>query len=73
MLNSGDDLAIFVLYCVAAKKFVVYRDQAERSAKEAVLVLPTGVAGELHCWMQYASQNGELVSTTVYVSLFVCL
>ncbi len=73
MLNSDDDLATFVVYNVAAKKFVVYKDQAERSAKEAVLVLPTGVAGELHCWMQYTSQNGERVSTTVYVSPFLCL
>ena len=66
VLNNDDDLATFVVYHSVERRFMVFKDVAERSEKAVLLEMPDGLEG-VHCWMQYRNRSGDLVSTTVFV------
>ncbi|WP_285059137.1 DUF6266 family protein [Pedobacter ginsengisoli] len=62
------DKASFVAYNPAKTKFIKFKDAAIRGDGEVMLQMPPDFSGDdLHCWMSYASETGNRVSTTIYI------
>ncbi|WP_449438883.1 DUF6266 family protein [Pedobacter steynii] len=62
------DRANFIVYNMAKGVFVTFENAARRMDKEVSLQLPNDFAGDLiHCWMSYVNENGDKVSTSVYL------
>lgn len=68
VFNQDNDLVTFIWYCPQKEKFVTFKDVAQRGDQEAMLQLPPGFDGqELHGYMQYVNDGGDMVSTSLYL------
>ncbi|WP_285056674.1 DUF6266 family protein [Pedobacter ginsengisoli] len=66
--NSGSDRAIFIVYNPDKQQFVSFVYSALRADRQAVLQLPDGFAGDaVHCYLFFASEKGDKVSTSQYL------
>jgi hypothetical protein len=66
--NSGSDRAIFVVYNPDKQQFVSFVCSALRADRQVLLQLPNGFAGDgVHCYMFYANEKGDKVSTSQYL------
>lgn len=66
--NSGSDRAIFIVYNPDKQQFVSFVYSAMRADRQAVLQLPGGFAGDaVHCYLFFASEKGDKVSTSQYL------
>ncbi len=72
VFNKDNDKATFAVYNAAKAKFVTFDGAAFRGDKAVALQLPSGFRGDaVHCWMLYANEAGDKVSTTAYVGEIV--
>ncbi|MGY4383018.1 hypothetical protein ACVWYN_000037 [Pedobacter sp. UYP24] len=66
--NKENDQATFVVYNPAKEKFVTFNNVANRADKEVALQLPSNFTNDtVHCWMFYANEQGDKVSTSAYI------
>lgn len=70
LFNAGNDLATFIIYNPKRRRFITYKDAAMRADAEVMLELPPQSRGcKLHLYMFYARNEGDEVSTSVYIDL----
>lgn len=70
--SCGSDRAIFIVYNPGKQQFISFICSALRADGEAVLQLPIGFAGDaVHCYMFFASEKGDMVSTSQYLGEMV--
>jgi len=68
LFSKANDKATFIIYNPQKEKFVTFKEVAQRQDKETVLQLPKRFAGDtVHAWMQYSNNDGDMVSTSVYL------
>jgi len=72
--NSGpsyaevDDQVALLVYNESTKEFVFLQNAAMRADATTSLTLPATFSGAtVHCWMAYFAQDGERVSTSIYL------
>lgn len=71
--TSPQDLAYILLYNPSKAAAVVSCGMVKREALQADLFVPASFEGDVvHCWMFFASENGKLVSETIYVGEISC-
>lgn len=66
--SSAADKITFIIYSPSCRQFIIFKDEASRGDKEAVLQLPATFAGSsVHGYLYFVNAAGDQVSTSLYL------